>query len=158
MAKALMKWELELTDGFIAAVSFETTGATKRFDLEELFIHANLEDWDEAEINTVFNGVKQKLADSVAPKEIDTDEARIAKMEELWKRLTEDRKWNLERKGGVGGGISKAKYGEVLYFAVKGMLLGGMDEVAISVALKEKLEAIKEIVEGIKKEEESEEE
>lgn len=158
MARKLMDWTFK-KGNFTLTVTFLQTTETREFALTELFVNVDLAKMDNAELGTVVNGTKQKLADSVAPKEIDTDSLRIEKMERLWERMTVDRKWNLEKTGGGGGGVSKKKYNKVLYYAAKACWLNGQDAVAAAIELEEKLEVIKEIYSQIEAEEnESEEE
>lgn len=72
-------------------------------NLELLF--PEIEDMDEAQQGTISNGVKQKLDDSIAR----SKEEKLTEVEKrevqsaLWDRLKDDRKWNMEKTGGVRG-------------------------------------------------------
>lgn len=62
-------------------------------------------DMDEVECNVILNGVKQKIADTIArsKEEALTEAEKREAQLTLWERLTKDREWNLPKVGGTRG-------------------------------------------------------
>lgn len=78
-------------------------------DLEDLFPGID-EDYDEAQVGAILNGVKQKLDDTIArSKDMKLTEAEKREAQEaLWNRLSTERKWNMPKqaKGPRGPAVS----------------------------------------------------
>lgn len=104
MAKQRIKWTVSDTELVAELVG---NGEKLTFILGDLFENIDFSKLEKVELDTVVYGVKQKLADSCAPKEIDTDSDYSQQLLETWNMLTVDRKFTSGKKGG-GGGVKRA--------------------------------------------------
>jgi len=83
---------------------------SKLFDLKKLFIHVNFEKIDSVELETMFYGVKQKLADSLTQLGKDaTTQDKFDRFDQTWTRLCNERLFNTGTKAG-GKLITKSEY------------------------------------------------
>lgn len=117
--------------------------------LEDLF-PGFPEDFDEAQQGTIFNGVKQKLDDSIArPKELKLSEVeKRTEQEALWLRLTVDRKWNME-----GAGVKQRGPSVSLKTLVPALQAAGLNAQAIALATGKSLDVIQKFIEtGVEEE------
>lgn len=100
------KWELVKDHAKVTMPD----GRSKLFDLKKLFTHVEFGKLDSVELETMYYGLKQKLADSLTQlgKGATTSD-KFDKFEDTWDRLCNQREFNTSSKGG-GKLITKAEY------------------------------------------------
>ena len=107
MAKSNLSWQLD-KEKMVLIVEILAINKKVSFKLSSLF--EKIGTFEEVQIMVIANGVKQKLGDALArAKDVKlTPEEMVTTLEEVWRRLAVDKKWNVEGKGLRGGKIKSA--------------------------------------------------
>lgn len=100
MAKKL--WTLDLDNGTLTR---EYQDGVKELELDMANLFEDFLDYEVVQQMTIVNGVKQKIADTVATsKDMKlTEGEKRERQETLWTRMTVEREWNLPSAGRVPG-------------------------------------------------------
>lgn len=123
-------WNTENVEKGILIRQYDGDVKDLTINIAELFV--DLFDRDEAEFGCIVNGVKQKLADTIARSKDEklTEQEKRDAQEALWTRMSVERKWNMPKQG--GGVRGPAVSYKVIVPALEG---SGLDITAIAATL-----------------------
>ena len=134
MAKKV--WDVDAKTGTLIRLYDDATVADLTLNVTDLF--ADYLKMEEVQQLTIINGIKQKIADTIAVKTEAalTESEKREKQDTLWKRMINDREFNLPGGGGTRGPSVSLKT------LVPALIQAGLDESAIATATGKSVEVI----------------